>query len=141
MRFKLQSETGIMATLSSAKTATSGAHSLAGKSAIVTGSTSGIGLGIAHALAQGGADIMLNGFGDAKEIEKIRGELAAENGVKVVYDGADMSKADAVAAMVQNAATAFGKVDIVVNNAGIQFVAPIDEFPVEIGRASCRERV
>ncbi|HXQ51657.1 MAG TPA: 3-hydroxybutyrate dehydrogenase [Stellaceae bacterium] len=119
-----------MATSTSAKTATTAGKSLAGKSAIVTGSTSGIGLGIAHALAAAGADIMLNGFGDAKEIEKIRAELAAENNVKVVYDGADMSKGDAVAGMVQNAAKAFGKVDIVVNNAGIQFVAPIDEFPV-----------
>jgi 3-hydroxybutyrate dehydrogenase len=119
-----------MATTTSAKTESTIGHSLAGKSAIVTGSTSGIGLGIAHALAAAGADIMLNGFGDAKEIERIRGELAAENNVKVVYDGADMSKGDAVAGMVQNAAKAFGKVDIVVNNAGIQFVAPIDEFPV-----------
>jgi 3-hydroxybutyrate dehydrogenase len=118
-----------MATLSSAKTATSGAHSLAGKSAIVTGSTSGIGLGIALALAQAGADIMLNGFGDAKEIEKIRADLAEEHKVKCVYDGADMSKPDAIAAMVANAAKTFGKVDIVVNNAGIQFVAPIEEFP------------
>jgi 3-hydroxybutyrate dehydrogenase len=120
-----------MATMSTEKTATAGARTLAGKSAIVTGSTSGIGLGIAHALAAAGADIMLNGFGDAKEIEKIRSELAAENKVKVVYDGADMSKGAAVAAMCENAAKAFGKVDIVVNNAGIQFVAPIDEFPVE----------
>ncbi len=119
-----------MVTMSSAKTATAGTPSLAGKSAIVTGSTSGIGLGIAQALAQAGADIMLNGFGDAKEIERIRGELAAEHKVKVVYDGADMSKPDAIAAMVANAAKAFGKVDIVVNNAGIQFVAPIDEFPI-----------
>jgi 3-hydroxybutyrate dehydrogenase len=116
--------------MSTPKTATAGSPSLAGKSAIVTGSTSGIGLGIAQALAQAGADIMLNGFGDAKEIEKIRGELAAEHKVKVVYDGADMSKPDAIAAMVANAAKALGKVDIVVNNAGIQFVAPIDEFPV-----------
>jgi 3-hydroxybutyrate dehydrogenase len=119
-----------MATTATAKTASAGVRALAGKSAIVTGSTSGIGLGIAQALAQGGADIMLNGFGDAKEIEKIRGEIAEEHKVKVVYDGADMSKPDAVAAMVANAAKAFGKVDIVVNNAGIQYVAPIDEFPV-----------
>jgi 3-hydroxybutyrate dehydrogenase len=110
--------------------AASGTRGLAGKSAIVTGSTSGIGLGIAQALAQAGADIMLNGFGDAKEIEKIRGELANEHKVKVVYDGSDMSKGDAVAGMVQNAEKTFGKVDIIVNNAGIQFVAPIDEFPV-----------
>jgi len=103
---------------------------LKGKSAIVTGSTSGIGLGIAQALARGGADIMLNGFGDAKEIEKIRSDLAAETNVRVVYDGADMSKPDAIEGMVKSAEKTFGKVDIVVNNAGIQFVAPIDEFPV-----------
>jgi 3-hydroxybutyrate dehydrogenase len=119
-----------MVTMSTAKTATAGSPSLAGKSAIITGSTSGIGLGIAQALAQAGADIMLNGFGDAKEIEKIRSELATEHKIKVVYDGADMSKPDAIAAMVTNAAKTFGKVDIVVNNAGIQFVAPIEEFPV-----------
>jgi 3-hydroxybutyrate dehydrogenase len=119
-----------MATTTTPQTASSGTRGLAGKSAIVTGSTSGIGLGIAQALAQSGADIMLNGFGDAKEIEKIRSELAAEHKVKVVYDGADMSKPDAIVGMVENAAKTFGKVDIVVNNAGIQFVAPIDEFPV-----------
>jgi 3-hydroxybutyrate dehydrogenase len=119
-----------MATTTTAQTAAASVRALAGKSAIVTGSTSGIGLGIAQCLAQAGADIMLNGFGDAKDIEKIRAELAGENNVKVVYDGADMSKPDAIAAMVANAAKAFGKVDIVVNNAGIQFVAPIDEFPV-----------
>jgi len=112
------------------KTAPAGTRTLAGKLAIVTGSTSGIGLGIAQALAQAGADIVLNGFGDNKEIDKIRGEIAEENKVKVVYDGADMSKGEAVAALVQNAEKTFGKVDIVVNNAGIQFVAPIDEFPV-----------
>jgi 3-hydroxybutyrate dehydrogenase len=119
-----------MVTMSTAKTATTGAPSLAGKAAIVTGSTSGIGLGIAQALAQAGADIMLNGFGDAGEIERIRAEIAAEHKVKVVYDGADMSKPDAIAAMVANAAKTFGKVDVVVNNAGIQFVAPLEEFPV-----------
>jgi 3-hydroxybutyrate dehydrogenase len=117
-----------MATTSTAQS-TTGGRTLAGKSAIVTGSTSGIGLGIAQALAQAGADIMLNGFGDAKEIEKIRADLAAEHKVKVVYDGADMSKGDAVAAMVQNGIKTFDKIDIVVNNAGIQFVAPIEEFP------------
>jgi 3-hydroxybutyrate dehydrogenase len=119
-----------MATTSKPTTELAGGKSLAGKSAIITGSTSGIGLGIAHALAQYGADIMLNGFGDAAEIEKIRAELAAEHKVKVVYDGADMSKPDSIATMMANADKAFGKVDIVVNNAGIQFVAPIDEFPV-----------
>src|SRR3954453_23616308 len=91
---------------------------LKGKSALVTGSTRGIGLGIAQALAAKGADVMLNGFGDAKEIERIRADLAAESKVKVVYDGADMSKPDAIEAMVKNAEKTFGKVDIVVNNAG-----------------------
>jgi 3-hydroxybutyrate dehydrogenase len=119
-----------MATTTTPKTALSGVRALAGKSAIVTGSTSGIGLGIAQALAQSGADIMLNGFGDAKDIERIRGEIAEEHKVKVVYDGADMSKPDAIEAMVANAAKTFAKVDIIVNNAGIQFVAPIEEFPV-----------
>jgi 3-hydroxybutyrate dehydrogenase len=119
-----------MVTMSTEKTATSSGPSLAGKSAIVTGSTSGIGLGIAQALAQAGAEIMLNGFGDPLEIEKIRAELAAESKAKIVYDGADMSKPESIAAMCANAAKIFGKIDIVVNNAGIQFVAPIDEFPV-----------
>jgi 3-hydroxybutyrate dehydrogenase len=116
-------------TAATARTGPSGARALAGRAAIVTGSTSGIGHGIASALAQSGADIMLNGFGDAKEIEKIRADLAAETGVKVLYDGADMSKPDSIAQMVKNAHEAFGRVDILVNNAGIQYVAPIDEFP------------
>ena len=111
-------------------TATAGTRSLAGRSAIVTGSTSGIGLGIAQAFAAAGVDVMLNGFGDAKEIEKIRGEIAEEHKVKAVYDGADMSKPEAIAGMVENAIKTFGKLDILVNNAGIQFVAPIDEFPI-----------
>jgi 3-hydroxybutyrate dehydrogenase len=119
-----------MVTMSKEKSASSSTPSLAGKSAIVTGSTSGIGLGIAQALAQAGAEIMLNGFGDPLEIEKIRAELAAETKAKIVYDGADMSKPESIAAMCANATKIFGKVDIVVNNAGIQFVAPIDEFPV-----------
>jgi 3-hydroxybutyrate dehydrogenase len=119
-----------MVTMSTTKPTASSAHSLAGKSAVVTGSTSGIGLGIAHSLAEAGCDIMLNGFGDAKEIDRIRADLAAECKVKVVYDGADMSKPDTIAAMIANAEKTFGKLDIVVNNAGIQFVAPIDEFPV-----------
>jgi 3-hydroxybutyrate dehydrogenase len=126
---RLDRGASIMATTQT-QTAAAGSRGLAGKSAIVTGSTSGIGLGIAQALAQAGADIMLNGFGDAKEIEKIRADLANEHKVKVVYDGSDMSKGDAVAGMVQNAEKTFGKVDIIVNNAGIQYVAPIDEFPV-----------
>jgi 3-hydroxybutyrate dehydrogenase len=104
---------------------------LSGKSAIVTGSTSGIGLGIARGLAAQGANVMLNGFGDAGEIETIRAGLASEHNVKVVYNGADMSNGASIADMMQAASQEFGGVDILVNNAGIQFVAPIEEFPVE----------
>ena len=102
---------------------------LKGKVAVVTGSTSGIGLGIARALAAEGTHIMLNGFGDAGEIEKLRADLAKEFSVKVSYDGADLSKPDQVAALVQKAQTELGRVDILVNNAGIQFTAPVEEFP------------
>ena len=98
------------------------------KSAVITGSTSGIGLCIARALAQDGADIMLNGFGDAGEIEFTRAELQRQFGVQVRYSGADMSRPDQVRAMIESAHAEFGKVDIVVNNAGIQHVAPIEEF-------------
>ncbi len=104
---------------------------LAGKSAIVTGSTSGIGLGIARALANAGANVMLNGFGDAAEIEKLRAGMLAEFGVKVAYSPADMSNSAEINAMVVAAQQAFGAVDILVNNAGIQFVAPVDQFPPE----------
>jgi len=99
------------------------------KSAIVTGSTSGIGLGIARAFAAQGADIMLNGFGNAQEIEFTRTELQKEFGVKVRYSGADMSMPEQIRAMAEQAQREFGKVDIIVNNAGIQHVAPIEEFP------------
>ena len=99
------------------------------KSAIVTGSTSGIGLGIARGLAQQGADVMLNGFGDAQEIEFTRAELQRQYGVKVRYSGADMSQPEQIRAMAELARAEFGKIDIVVNNAGIQHVAPIEEFP------------
>ena len=102
---------------------------LEGETAIVTGSTGGIGLGIARALAQRGANVVLNGFGDAGEIEILRGALAAENDVEVAYDGADMSKPEAIHRMIDAAATHFGRIDILVNNAGIQHVAPIEEFP------------
>ncbi len=104
---------------------------LTGKSAIITGSTSGIGLGIARAFAGAGANVMLNGFGDAKEIESIRSGLATEHGVKVTYSDADMSEPADIVAMVANAHQAFGSLDIIVNNAGIQHVAPVDEFPPE----------
>jgi 3-hydroxybutyrate dehydrogenase len=101
------------------------------KSAIVTGSTSGIGLGIARAMAQNGADVMLNGFGDAPAIEFMRAELQRQYGVKVRYSSADMSRPDQIRAMVELARAEFGKVDIIVNNAGIQHVAPVEEFPEE----------
>lgn len=100
---------------------------LKGKTALVTGSTSGIGLGIAKALAAQGANIVLNGFGDA---EGPQAEIAAL-GAKVAYHGADMSKPAEIEAMMKFAATTFGQVDILVNNAGIQHVARIENFPVE----------
>ena len=103
---------------------------LKGKNALVTGSTSGIGLGIAEGLAAQGVNLVLNGFGDAKEIETLRAGLAAKFGVKVLYDGADMSKADEIEAMMHKAEKDLGGIDILVNNAGIQHVAPVDEFPV-----------
>jgi 3-hydroxybutyrate dehydrogenase len=101
------------------------------RSAIVTGSTSGIGLGIARAFAEQGADVMLNGFGNVDEIEFTRAEMERTHRVKVRYSGADMSKPVQIRAMAAEAEAAFGKVDIVVNNAGIQHVAPIEEFPEE----------
>ncbi|MCX5496112.1 3-hydroxybutyrate dehydrogenase [Kaistia dalseonensis] len=101
------------------------------KTALVTGSTSGIGLGIAKALASAGANVVLNGFGDATEIEKLRAEIAAEHGVAVRYYGADMTKEDEIAKMIGDIEKEFGAIDILVNNAGVQFVAPIDEFPVD----------
>jgi 3-hydroxybutyrate dehydrogenase len=104
---------------------------LKGKSAIVTGSTSGIGLGIAQALAGHGANVMLNGFGHAEEIKSIRSRLEREHSVSVVYSGADMLRPAQIHTMVAEAAQIFGAVDIVVNNAGIQHVAPVDEFPPE----------
>ena len=104
---------------------------LKGKVAVVTGSTSGIGLGIATALAAQGADIVLNGFGDAAEIEKVRAALAAQHGVKVLYDGADLSKGDAVRGLIDNAVRQMGRIDILVNNAGIQHTALIEDFPTE----------
>ena len=103
---------------------------LAGKTAIVTGSTSGIGLGIARAFAAAGMNIVLNGFGDKAEVEAIRTELAKSYDVKIAYSAADMSKPDEITAMVGDAHIAFGKVDVLVNNAGIQHVEAIETFPV-----------
>ncbi len=101
------------------------------KAALVTGSTSGIGLGIATAFAKAGMDVMLNGFGDAAEIEKIRAGLEKESGARVLYNGADLSKASGCEDLVCATEEAFGKLDHLVNNAGIQFVSPIEDFPVE----------
>ncbi len=105
--------------------------SLAKRHAVVTGSTSGIGLAITKALAREGADVMINGFGDAKAIEAERAGIEREFGVKCVYSGADMSKGAEVEAMIADATAKLGTVDIVVNNAGIQFVSPIEDFPPE----------
>jgi len=104
---------------------------LKGRTALVTGSTSGIGLGMARALARQGANLLINGFGDPAEIELLRSGLAAEFGVQVAYDGADMSRPDQIEAMIASAAKRFGAVDILVNNAGIQHVAPVDRFPAD----------
>ncbi|MFT3734831.1 MAG: 3-hydroxybutyrate dehydrogenase [Rhodocyclaceae bacterium] len=104
---------------------------LKNRNALVTGSTSGIGLGIAEALAAQGANLLINGFGDAGEIEALRVALAARHGVKVVYSSADMRKPDEIAAMVALADDELGGVDVLVNNAGIQHVSPVEDFPVE----------
>ncbi|MFN3819208.1 3-hydroxybutyrate dehydrogenase [Blastomonas sp.] len=104
---------------------------LKGLNAIVTGSTSGIGLGIAKVLAAKGANLVLNGFGDADAIEQERAGLEADYGVSAVYSSADMSKPDEIAAMVDLCVSSFGSVDILVNNAGIQHTAPVEDFPPE----------
>lgn len=102
---------------------------LKNRSAVVTGSTSGIGLGIAQALAHAGVNVMLNGFGDATAIGELRANLALQSGAQVRYHGADVSKAAEVVQLIRDTERAFGAVDILVNNAGIQFVSPIEEFP------------
>ena len=102
---------------------------LAGRTAIVTGSTSGIGLGIARSFAQVGMNVVLNGFGDRDAIEATRADIESLFGVKTIYSGADMSKADDIAGMVADAGKAFGNVDVLVNNAGIQHVEAIETFP------------
>ncbi|EME71312.1 dehydrogenase [Paramagnetospirillum caucaseum] len=104
---------------------------LNGKRALVTGSTSGIGLGIARALAAKGASVMLNGFGDGAEIEALRAGLAREFGVTVLYNGADLSRPDGAGDLVRDTQARLGGLDILVNNAGIQHVAPVEEFPLE----------
>jgi 3-hydroxybutyrate dehydrogenase len=102
-----------------------------GKTALITGSTSGIGLEIARTFAKQGANLVLNGFGNAQEIEALRAGLAKEHKIEVIYSPADLSKPSDIAQMIKLAESKFGGVDILVNNAGIQFVAPIEEFPVE----------
>ncbi len=104
---------------------------LKGKTALVTGSTSGIGHGIATAMAKQGANVILNGFGDQAEIEKVRSALAKATGVEVRYSPADMTRPDEIAAMIADAEKEFGAVDVLCNNAGIQHVAPVDEFPID----------
>jgi 3-hydroxybutyrate dehydrogenase len=104
---------------------------LSGKTAVVTGSTSGIGLAIARALAKEGANLLVNGFGDAGEIEKTRSALEGEFGIQARHCPADMRKPAEIGDMISQAEEAFGSVDILVNNAGVQFVAPVDEFPLD----------
>ncbi len=104
---------------------------LKSKSAVVTGSTSGIGLAIARAMAKEGANVVINGFGDASAIEKERAGIESEFGVKAIYSSADMTKPADIEGMVRQAEATFGSVDVLVNNAGIQFVSPIENFPTE----------
>ena len=104
---------------------------LKGKTALITGSTSGIGLGYAKALAGAGANIVINGFGDAAAIEAERAGLEALSGASAIYSAHDLTRPDQIEAMMADAANAFGGVDILINNAGMQHVAPIEEFPVD----------
>jgi len=104
---------------------------LKGKTAVVTGSTSGIGLGVATALAKAGAKVMLNGFGDPKEIETLRRGLEQSTGSTVAYHPADLSKPDQAVQLIEDAEGALGRVDVLVNNAGVQHVSPIESFPAE----------
>ncbi len=104
---------------------------LTNKTALVTGSTSGIGLAVARIFAANGANVVINGFGDRDAIEKERSGIESEFGVACRYSGADMTKPDEIAAMMAEAESVFGGVDILVNNAGIQHVSPVEDFPVE----------
>jgi 3-hydroxybutyrate dehydrogenase len=104
---------------------------LAGKVSLVTGSTSGIGLGIARALAEAGSTVVLNGFGAAAEIAATRDRIAGDYGVKVSYSAADMTRPEAISVMIAATFAEHGRLDVLVNNAGIQHVAPLDQFPIE----------
>jgi len=106
-------------------------RSLAGKVSLVTGSTSGIGLGIARALAEAGSDVVLNGLGVASEIARTKDRISADCDVKVSYSPADMTKPAAIRDMIETTLAEHGRLDVLVNNAGIQYVAPLDQFPVE----------
>ena len=106
-------------------------HPLRGKVSLITGSTSGIGLGIARALAASGSDVVLNGFGEPKDIEAAQTDITQKFGVRTSYSGADMSDPDSISKMFDAVLDQFGAVDVLVNNAGIQHVAPIPEFPVK----------
>src|SRR3954469_16415564 len=108
-----------------------GSRPLGGKVSLVTGSTSGIGLGIARALASAGSAVVLNGFGDAAEIARTRDQLASDCGTEVSYSPADMTKSESIAEMIAATLAEHGRLDVLVNNAGIQFVAPFEQFPVE----------
>src|SRR6476620_10780004 len=105
--------------------------SLSGKNAVVTGSTSGIGLAYARAFAAAGANVVINGFGSPEDIEKERAKIEQDFKVKAIYSPADMTKPAEIAGMIALGEKSFGSVDILVNNAGIQFVSPIEDFPIE----------
>jgi len=107
------------------------ARSLSGRVSLVTGSTSGIGLGIARALAAAGSEIVLNGFGTPKSIAEAQAQIAADFNVRVLHSPADMSKPVSIREMIETTLASFGRLDVLVNNAGIQYVAPLQEFPPE----------